>query len=57
MNAFHVALLILSFLLAAGAAFISSRPDPIARYGRPLLAAGVAVFFLDLILVAARVYG
>jgi hypothetical protein len=56
MNPLHVVLLILAFLLAAGAAFMASRPDPMVRYGLVLLAAGIAVYFLDLVLVAARVY-
>ena len=56
MNPLHVVLLILAFLLAAGAAFVASRPDPIVRYGVVLLSAAVAVWLLDLVLVAARVY-
>jgi hypothetical protein len=56
MNPLHIVLLILAFLLAAGAAFVASRPDPIVRYGLVLLAAGIAVWFLDLVLTAARVY-
>jgi hypothetical protein len=56
MNPLHIVLLILAFLLAAGAAFVASRPDPIVRYGLVLLAAAIAVWFLDLVLIAARVY-
>lgn len=57
MYTLHIILLILAFLLAAGAAFVAGRPDPIRRYGLVLLAAGIAVYFFDLVLVAARVYG
>jgi hypothetical protein len=56
MNPLHIVLLILAFLLAAGAAFVASRPDPIVRYGLVLLSAAVAVWFLDLVLQAAKVY-
>jgi len=56
MNPLHVVLLILAFLLAAGAAFVASRPHPVATYGLVLLSAGVAVYFLDAVLVATRVY-
>ena len=47
---------ILALLLAAIAAFVASRPDPILRYGLPLLAASLAVYFLDALLVALKVY-
>lgn len=57
MNALHVVLLILAFLLAVGATFLASRADPVVRYGLPLLAAAIAVWFLDLLLTALRVYG
>jgi hypothetical protein len=53
----HIILLILAFLLAVGAAAVASRPHPIRHYGLPLLAGAVAVYFFDLVLVAARVYG
>ena len=56
MSPLHTMLLILAFLLAGGAAFVASRPDPIVRYGLVLLSAGVAVYFLDAVLVATRVY-
>jgi hypothetical protein len=56
MNPLHIVLLIAAFLLAAGASFVASRPEPVARYALVLLSAGIAVWFLDLVLVAARVY-
>jgi hypothetical protein len=56
MNALHIVLLILALLLAVGAAFLASRPDPVVRYGLPLLASAVAVFLLDQLLFALRVY-
>jgi hypothetical protein len=57
MNALHVVLLILAVLLAAGSAFVASRPDPVVRYGLVLLAAAIAVWLLDVLLTALRVYG
>jgi len=56
MSVLHIVLLILALLLAAIAAFVASRPDPILRYGLPLLAASLAVYFLDALLVALKVY-
>jgi hypothetical protein len=52
----HIILTILAFLLAVGAAAVASRPNPVAHYGLPLLAAAIAVYFFDLVLVAAQVY-
>lgn len=57
MNALHIVLLILALLLLAGAAFVTSRPDPVVRYGLPLLAGGLAVWVLDVLLTALRVFG
>jgi hypothetical protein len=56
MNGLHVAILILALLMALGSAFVATRPDPVSRYGLPLLALALAVFLLDLVFVAARVY-
>lgn len=56
MYTLHIILTILAFLLAVGAAAVASRPNPVAHYGLPLLAAAIAVYFFDLVLVAAQVY-
>ena len=57
MNGLHVALLILALLILVAAAGTAASAQPISRYGVALIALGLAVYLLDLVLVAARVYG
>jgi uncharacterized membrane protein len=56
-NGLHVALVILALLIMVGATAAGFRSDTVSRHAVPLIALGLAVWFLDLVLVAARVYG